>query len=165
MCITLEESLIALLLIYMFSSIIIALVRGRKYLAEHPKEEKERDYFFHSEEMTLILAGFALTALVLFISLSQNLVEFASVILFFSTAFLMLTLSYIFMQLRTTRLLPYLSNVMMDTGLLSIGCGFLVFFWQKFQWSFGISIVYVLFIILFVVLSMVNFYYYYEYWK
>lgn len=149
----------------MFSSIIIALVRGRKYLAEHPKEEKERDYFFHDEEMTLILAGFALTALVLFISLSQNLSEFASVILFFSIAFLMLTLSYLFMQIRTTRLLPYLSNVMMDTGLLAVGCGFLVFFWQKFQWSFGISIVYILFIILFIVLSVVNFYYYIEYWK
>ena len=165
-CITLEGSLTALLLVYVLSAISLGLVKGRKYLGEHPKEEKERDYFFHTEEITLALAGFALTALVLFISLRfENLAEFVAAILFFSIAFSTLTLSYIFMRIRTTRLFPYISNVMMDTGLLAIGCGFFIFFWQKLQWDMGIAIVYIVFISVFLALSLVDFYFYLEYWK
>lgn len=163
----LEELLLLLLFLYIMLSLLFGFTKGKKYLSETPKIGQEYiASIFHTHDVVLTLAGFSMTALALFISLQyESIREIASILLFLSISFSLLTLSVILTRFMMKRIYPYVSDVLADTGLLGFACGFLVFFWKMFQWSEGLAIIYIAFITVFILLSLLNFYKYYRYWS
>lgn len=159
----LEDTLLVLLFIYVAAFLLLGITKGRKYLKTHPPEEARRDYLFHSVEVTLTLAGLAVTALALFIGLGiERLEQFSSMILFFSISFVSLTLSSNFARF-PRRFFTYMADILADMGVLAIGCGFLVFFERNIN-SPSITITYVIFVTVFILLSALDAFKYYRYW-
>jgi len=167
MTMNLESVLLALLSGYVLVFLLFGITEGRKYLTSPPKTgENYLTIVFHSEETTLTLAGLAMTALALFVSIQyQQLRTITSMLLFFSMSFSSLTLSSILTHFQTRRLYSYMADVFSNAGLLALGCGFLSFFIEKLGWWNSISLVFLFFVIGFLVLSFLHLYKYHRYWK
>jgi hypothetical protein len=157
-----------MILVYMVLAIILGLVRGWHYLKGYPDEKAGKEYHRHNESITLTLAGFSLTALALLLSIRfEELTQISPTLLFFSIAFTTLILSSIFIRLRIRNLFLYISDVLLNVGLLSIGCGFLVFFADVFSYDGSTIVFFILVAVLFFV-SLVNYFFfdrYAEYWR
>jgi len=168
LCASLELLLLILVLVYMFLAVVLGLVRGWNYLKKHPVEETGRAYHWHNERIIYTLAGFSLTALALFLSIQfKELTQISSTLLFFSIAFTTLILSSIFIRFRIRNFFLYLSDVLLNVGLLSISCGFLIFFANVFSHDVSTLVFAILVAVLFLV-SLVNYFFfdrYVEYWR
>lgn len=160
----LEDVLLVLLFAYVITFLLLGVSKGRKYLKGYSKESN-KDYLFHSVDVTLTLAGLAITALALFIGLGFEYLErLSSIITFFSISFVVLTLSAMFTRF-PRRIYIFIADILADTGMLSIACGFLAFFWYQPQWFLGSILVYVVFVLVFVILSALDIHKYYRYWS
>lgn len=156
-----ETLLLILILVYMVLAIVVGLIRGWKYLKTIPNEETGKEYHLHNERIILTLAGFSLTALSLLISIqSRELAQISSTLFFFSIAFSSLVLSSILIRFRFMQFLIYLSDVLLNVGLLSIGCGFLIFFANRFSWSDGSTIVFMVLVIALLCLTLANYFFF-----
>lgn len=164
-----ELLLIILILVYAVLAIVLGLIRGWKYLESYPDEERGKEYHRHNERIVLTLAGFSLTALSLFISVQfRELAEISSTLLFFSMAFSALILSSIFIRFRLRKFFLYLSDVLLNVGLLAIGCGFLVFFEDRFSWHNSLTIVFGFLVTALFLISLINYFFfdkYVKYWQ
>lgn len=157
-----EEALLALLFVYVSIFLLLGATKGRKWLKGY--SSKSSKYLFHSVEVVLTLAGLAITALALFIGFGlQNLGQLSSIIQFFSISFVTLTLSAVFVRY-PRRVYRFMADILADTGILAIGCGFLAFSGSHLQNYVGIVLTYGTFIVVFVLLSSINFHKYYKYW-
>jgi len=150
--ISVELSLASLILAYLVLAIALGVIKGRKYLSSKPNQKKGKDYFMHTERTVLTLAGFSLTALTLLVSIQfRELAQLSSTIFFFSVAFSSMIISYVSSLMRLMRFFTYVSDVLLNTGLLAIACGFFAFFGNFLSWSNGSTIVFaVLLTVLFV---------------
>jgi len=156
-----ETVLLILILVYTVLAIVAGLIRGWKYLKTIPNEETGKEYHLHNERIVLTLAGFSLTALSLLISIqSKELVQISSTLFFFSIAFSSLVLSSIFIRFRFRQFFIYLSDVLLNVGLLAIGCGFLIFFANKFSWNDGSTIVFTVLVIALFCLTLANYFFF-----
>lgn len=164
-----ELLLIILILVYMVLAIVLGLIRGWKYLKSYPDEKLGKEYHRHNERIVLTLAGFSLTALSLFISIQfRELAQISSTLLFFSIAFSALISSSIFIRFRIRKFFLYLSDVLLNVGLLAIGCGFLVFFGDRFSYYDSLTIVFVILVVVLFLVSLVNYFFfdkYVKYWQ
>lgn len=157
---SIETLLSVIILVYVILA-VLGLVRGRRYLSTTPDEEAGRPYHFHNERVILTLAGFSLTALSLLISLqSRELVQISSTLFFFSISFSSLVLSSIFIRFRFVQFLIYISDVLLNVGLLSISCGLLVFFANRFSLSDWSTIVFVVLFIAVFCLTLANYFFF-----
>lgn len=168
LCISNESLLLILILVYMVLAIALGLARGWNYLKGHPNEKAGKEYHRHNESITITLAGFSLTALVFVLSIQfEELARFSSVLLFFSTAFTALILSSILVRFRIRNLFLYLSDVLLNVGLLSIACGFLVFFANVLSLD-GSTVIFTILVVFLFIVSLVNYFFfdrYTEYWR
>ena len=163
--ISLEQWLLILLLAYVLIFLSLGLAKGRKYFKSYSSGTESGEYFFHSVEVTLTLAGLSITSLALFVGLGiGNLNRFSSIILFFSISFVVLALSSIFARF-SRRFYTFIADTLADVGLLAIGCGFLVFFVEELSLSYGLILTYGLFITAFILLSCLDLHKYYRYWS
>lgn len=146
--------------------LLLGATKGRKYLKGYSSPEASKEYLFHSVDVVLTLAGLAITALALFIGFGlRNLAQLSSIILFFSISFVALTLSSNLTRF-PKRIYKFIADVLADTGILAIGCGFLVFFENQLQLSNGLLLlIYGFFIVAFLFLSSLDFHKYYKYWS
>jgi len=161
---SLEQWLLVLLFAYILAFVLLGLTKGRKYFKLY-SSGKEVEYFFHSVNVTLTLAGLSVTSLALFIGLGiENLQRFSSIILFFSISFVVLALSSNFARF-PRRFYTFIADLFADVGVLAIGCGFLVFFVNELPLSYGLILTYGLFITVFILLSGLDLYKYYKYWS
>jgi hypothetical protein len=154
---TIETILLLLVIFYIFVSIVTAFARCRKYLLDHPSEEYGRVYFQNDERNNLTFAGFSLTALALLTGLQFNkLIVLNGTIQFFSLAFVLIVLSFLFVRFRFVNAFIFFSDVFLNAGLLSICCGFLVFFSENVSWFDSSTIIFAVFIIILLVTLVVN---------
>lgn len=169
LCASIEQLLIILIAVYMILAVVLGLVRGWNYLKSIPDEKVGKEYHWHNERIALILAGFSLTALSLFLSVQfKGLAQISSTLIFFSIAFSVLILSTISIRLRFRKFFVYLSDVLLNAGYLAIGCGFLTFFVDFLSWSDGSTIVFAIFVIVLFFVSLLNYFFfdrYTEYWR
>jgi hypothetical protein len=150
---------------YVLTFVLLGLAKGRKYFKSYSSGTESGEYFFHSVEVTLTLAGLSITSLALFIGLGiENLKRFSSIILFFSISFAVLALSSNFARF-SRRFYTFIADILADVGLLAIGCGFLVFFVGELSLSYGLILTYGLFIAVFILLSCFDLHKYYKYWS
>jgi len=156
MQVNLEMMLLISILVYIVLAIALASLKGHKYLNNAPREEIGKEYHQHNERINLIFAGFSLTALALLLDF-----QLSSIIQFFSLAFSLLILSFVFLRFRFKNLFVYLSDVLLNAGLLSIGCGFLVFF-SNISWFDGSTIIFSVFFVALYIASLVNCYFFIE---
>ena len=162
--ITLEITLTALIIIYIMSAIIIASFRCKKYLKAHPIETIGLPYYHHDERNALTFAGFSLTAIALLIGLQFNkLISLASIIQFFSLAFMLMVLSYTFLRFRFVNASIFISDILLNSGLLSIGFGFLVFFAENVSWFDSSTIVFIVLSFALILTSLINYAFFYKY--
>jgi len=169
LCVSIELILLVLILVYMVLAIVLGLVRGWNYLKTYSDEKTEKEYHWHNERIVLTLAGFSLTALSLLLSIQfEELAQISSTLFFFSIAFSALILSSISIRLRFRKFSIYLSDVLLNVGLLAIGCGFLVFFAKAFSWYDGSTVVFIFLIVALFVVSLANYFFfdrYTKYWR
>jgi MFS family permease len=166
LCVPTDIVLLVLISIYMILAILLGLLGGWRYQRSVPKEETGREYHMQSERVVLTLAGFSLTSLSLFVSIQfRELAQLSSTILFFSIALSVLVLSYISLLMRFRQFFLYLSNILVNTGLLSIASGFLVFFESFLSWSNGSTIVFSVLVILVFIGILVDQFFYYQHIK
>lgn len=168
-CLTVEQLLLTMIVAYAVLAMLIGWIRGRQYLRMHPDEEAGKEYHRHNEQIVLTLAGFSLTALSLFLSIQFNeLAQISSTVLFFSIAFSALILSSIFIRFRLRQFFLYLSDVLLNVGLLAIASGFMVFFVEKFSWLEGSTIVFIILVVILFFASLANYFFfdgYVKYWR
>jgi len=166
---TVELLLLILIGFYIFLATVLGLVRGWNYLKGFPDEKTGKEYHWHNERITLILAGFSLTAITLLVSIRfEELAQISSILMFFSLAFTTLILSHLSIRFRFLNFFIYLSDVFLNAGLLSIGCGFLVFFANVFSWHEGSTIVFIFLVVVSFFVSLVNYFFfdrYVAYWR
>ena len=167
--VSLEMMLLVLIAVYMFLAIVLGLNRGWSYLKGFPDEEAGKDYHQHNESITFTLAGFSLTAIALLVSIQFNeLAQVSSTLKFFSIAFATLILSSLSIRWRFRNFSIYLADVFLNAGLLSIGCGFLVFFVEFFSWHDSSTVVFVILVVALFFVSLVNYFFfdrYTEHWR
>lgn len=155
---TLELMLLILIIVYVFLATILGLARRWNYLKSFPDEKKGKEYHWHNESITFTLAGFSITAIALLVSIQFNeLAQISSTLEFFSIAFTTLILSSLFLRLRIRRLFTYLADVFLNAGLLSIACGFLVFFANVFSLYDGSTIVFIFLVVALLIMFSVNY--------
>jgi len=154
-----EFWLIILVAVYLAVAIGIGSYRSRKYLFEgHPNEKKGMEYHHQNETVTLTFAGFSLTALALLVSIRfDNLSSISSILQFFSLSLLFFILSSITLRFRIVNFFVYISDVLLNAGLLSIACGFLVFFGENVSWIDGSTLVFSILVIAIFVASLANY--------
>jgi len=161
--------LIILIALYVFLAIILGLNRGWSYLKASPNEKAGKDYHLHNESITLTLAGFSITILAFLVSIRfSELAQISSILLFFSIALTTFILSSLFIRWRIRNFFIYLADVFLNTGLLSIGCGFLAFFVEFFSWQDSSTIVFVILVVTLFFVSLVNYFFfdrYAEHWR
>lgn len=158
----LEQWLLILLLAYVLSFALLALVKGRKYLKSYPSGKEHDDYFRHSFNVKLTFAGLSATSLALFIGLGlSGLERLSSIILFFSISFVAFVVSSNFARFPRGSY-TFIADVLENMGILAIGCGFLVFFEKELP-SYELILTYMLFIMVFIFLSSIHFYKFYRY--
>jgi uncharacterized membrane protein len=162
---SLEQWLLVLLLAYILSFVLLGLVKGRKYFKSYSSGKAHDDYFLHSHNVKLTLAGLSITSLALFIGLGlSNLERLSSIILFFSISFVAFVVSFDFARFPRGSY-TFIADVIEKTGILAIGCGFLVFFEKELPSSYGLILTFGFFIVVFVLLSCVDYCKYYKYWS
>jgi hypothetical protein len=156
-----EIALLVLLLLYFLTFIGFGLGKGRKYLESHAQSKDDENYLPKFQDFSLTLAGLAVTAIALFVGLKfggtfSSLESFTSIILFFSISFVTLALSWNLSRFPKGTY-HFLSGVLSDLGVLSIGCGFLIFFYNispiSFLPFFAIPIAFGFFILFFIILA------------
>jgi hypothetical protein len=153
-----ESLLMILIAIYLVIAIGVGSYRLRKYLQEHPNEKEGKEYSFQNETSALTLAGFSLTALALLISIRYNdLNSISSTLQFFSLAFLFLILSPTFIKFRIANFFVYIADVFMNAGLLSIACGFLVFFGETVSWANWSTVIFSVLVVALFLASLINY--------
>jgi len=157
-----ESLLLGVVAVYLVLAIVWGLAKNWGYLKTTPDENVGKEYYLHNERITLTLAGFSLTALSLLISInSKELVQISSTLLFFSIAFSSLVLSSIFIRaFRFIRFFIYLSDVLLNAGLLAFSCGFLVFFADRFSWNDGSTMVFAALVFSVFCLILVNYFFF-----
>jgi hypothetical protein len=157
-----ESLLLIVIVVYLASAIVWGLAKNWKYLKTIPDEKVGKEYYLHDERIVLTLAGFSLTALSLLISIqSKELAQISSTLLFFSIAFSSLVLSSIFIRaFRFLRFFIYLSDVLLNVGLLAFSCGFLVFFADRFSWNDGSTIVFAVLVFALFCLTLANYFFF-----
>jgi hypothetical protein len=162
----LEIALLVLLLAYFLTFIGFALKEGRKYLEAYPQGKSNKDYLFQSQNFSLAMSGLSVTAIALIVSLRfEELASFSSIILFFSISFVTLALSWNLIRF-PRGYYQFVSTVLSDIGVLSIGCGFLVFFWSYLSFSFfEVPITFLLFIIAFLCVAYLDLKRYRKLWS
>jgi hypothetical protein len=151
LCLSVELFLSSLVLAYPVLAIILGIRKAWSYLTSksnaktEEQKREERDYLRHKERISLTFAGFSLTALTLFVSIQlRELAQLSSTIFFFSTAFSLLILSYLSSLISRVRFFTYLSDVLLNTSLLAIACGFLIFFGNFLSWNNGSTIIFII---------------------
>ena len=161
----LEQSLILLLPVYFLAFLIFGLIKGKEYLWSYSSGKPAEDLFFHSQNFTIAMAGLSVTALALFIGLNPYTVaQLSQIILFFSISFVSLAISWNLVRF-PRRIYGYLSEILTDLGILSIGCGFLVFFYYRLPLYDALTLPYFAFIGVFIVLALINGYKYHKHWS
>jgi hypothetical protein len=157
--------LLSLLLGYFLVFLLFGIIKGRHELITYSEGEHSIDYSFHSQNFSLTLSGLSVTAIALFVSLNyDSLTDFASIILFFSISFIALALSWNLVRF-PRRFHRFVSNILSDIGVLSIGCGFLVFFYKNLGAIIEVTVLYVIFIIAFLALALLELNKYNKYWS
>jgi hypothetical protein len=148
--------LVVITIYFVFAMLWSVLQRG--HMKEAQDEEVGKEYHLNQERIVLMLAGFSLTALSILIGLqSKGQTQISPILVFFSVAFSSLIMSAVIVRFRIAQFFVYLSDVLLNVGLLAISCGFLVFFADTFSWTDGSTIV---FMVLVVVLIVFTFAYY-----
>jgi hypothetical protein len=156
-----EIALLIILLIYFSTFYGLALKKGRKYLESYPHGKDNKGYLFQFQDFSLTLAGLAVTAIALIVSIKfeggfSSLASFTETILFFSISFVTLALSWNLIRF-PKGIYHFVSGVLSDIGVLSIGCGLLVFFYSlstlSFLPTFIIPITFGLFILVFIIFA------------
>jgi len=157
---------LALLFTYIAVFLLLGLTKGREYLKCYSSSsDVSTEYFFHHVNVTLALAGLAITALALFVGFGlENLERVSSITLFFSIAFAALGLSPVFRRF-PRRIHTFIGHVLADVGILAIGCGFLVFFRHELPLYYGLTFTYGLFIVVFLVLTLYQLYKFCKIWS
>jgi hypothetical protein len=162
---TLEQWLLILLLGYVLSFALLGLIKGRKYFKSYPTAKGKDNYRLHSFDVKLTLAGLSITSLALFIGLGlSNLERLSSIILFFSIAFVAFVVASDFERFHKG-FYTFTADVLENLGILAIGCGFLVFFTKELPLSNGLILTYGFFITVFILLSCLDLYKYWQYWS
>ena len=162
-CLSLEQALLILLLVYVAAFVILGSIKGRRFLLAHSNSPCE--YYFHTVSATLTLAGLAIAVLSLFIGLGKdNLGQLSSIILFFSIAFVAFVISLNLVRF-PRRIFIFIADILVDTGIISIGSGFLVFFAHELPLNSGVAIVYAAFIVFSMVLVILELWKYYRFWS
>jgi len=140
---------------------LLGLVKGRKYFKLYPSVEAPSESF----NVKLTLAGIAITSLAIFLGLGlSNLERVSSIVLFLSISFVAFVVASDFERF-PRGVYKYIADIFENTGILSIGCGFLVFFEKELPSSSGLLFIYGFFIIIFILLSCVDFNNYSRYWS
>lgn len=153
-----ELVLFCLIAVYLLLATILAFFRCRKYLRKHPDEKIGVAYYHNDERNTLTFAGFSLTALALLVGLQINRsLVLSSEIQFFSLAFALILMAFLCLRFRFVNISIYLSDVLLNAGLLSIGCGFLVFFIKNVSWFDGSTIIFIILVTVLFLVSLVNY--------
>lgn len=149
---------------HLFLTMVLAFSRFGRYLKEHPNEKESGSQYQHEERNALTFVGFSLTALALLVGLQFNkTIPLSPAIQFFSLAFALILLSVIFMRFRTVNATVYLSDVFLNSGLLSIACGFLVFFAVNISFNDASTIIFSILFIALVIASGVNYIFFDKY--
>jgi hypothetical protein len=168
----LEILLLVLLVAYFSIFTGLALIKGRKYWQSHSQKNDNKDDLLQSQN-SLTLSGLALTAIALFVSLRfqgtlSSLASFSTIILFFSISFITLALSWNITRF-PEEIYCFESSVLSDIGVLSIGCGFLIFFYSSFDAFslpfFPVPITFGLFIVVFLCFAYMDFRRYNRLWS
>jgi len=145
--VTSEFWLLLVIAVYFFLAVLWG-VRRWKDMKESPDEKTGKEYHLHQERIVLTLAGFSLTALSILIGIqSRELCQISSILLFFSIAFSSLIMSSVLVRFRIAEFFIYLSDVLLNVGLLAISCGFLVFLADRFSWTDGSTIVFMVLVV------------------
>jgi hypothetical protein len=123
----------------------------------YPEKKDDKNDLFQSQNFSLALSGLSITAIALFVSLKfEAMASFSPIILFFSISFVTLAISWNLIRF-PRQIYRFLSGVFSDIGVLSIGCGFLVFFWSNLNFSYiELPIVFGLFIIAFIIIGVLD---------
>jgi hypothetical protein len=159
-----EIALLVLLLLYFAIFVGVGLGKGWKYLGSDVQGKDDKDYLPKFQEFSLSLAGLAVTAIALFVSIKfggtfSSLENFTAIILFFSISFVTLSLSWNLSRF-SKGTYHFLSGVLSDMGVLSIGCGFLIFFYRISPLSylpfFAIPLAFGFFILFFIILAALD---------
>lgn len=155
---TIDSLLLIVVTIYFVLAILWGVIRW-KHMKKAQDEREGREYHLHQERIVLMLAGFSLTALSILIGIQSRdpASQISSVVVFFSVAFSSLIMSAVVVRFRIAEFFIYLSDVLLNVGILAISCGFLVFFADRFSWTDGSTIV---FMVLVVSLLVFTFAYY-----
>lgn len=136
----------------------VASNRLKKYLKSHPDEDIGKDYHFQHENAALTLAGFSLTAIALLVGIRYtDLSTISSTLAFFSLSFLFLILSPTFLKFRFVNFFVYLADILFNAGLLSIACGFLVFFGEVVSWTDWSTIIFIILVVILTLASIANY--------
>lgn len=144
---TSEFWLLLVIAVYFFLAVLWGVIRW-KHMKESPDEKTGKEYHLHQERIVLTLAGFSLTALSILIGIqSRELSQISSILLFFSIAFSSLIMSSVLVRFRIAEFFIYLSDVLLNVGLLAISCGFLVFLADRFLWTDGSTIVFMVLVV------------------
>ena len=110
---------------------VLGFKKYRKALHSYSLMKDNKKGAFYTEEIVLTLAGFSVTAIALIVSIRfQNLALVYSIVSFFSISFVVLALSWNLMRFQTETW-DFISSVLADLGILSLGCGFFVFFFRN----------------------------------
>jgi hypothetical protein len=168
----LEILLLVLLVAYFSIFTGLALIKGRKYWASYSQKKDNKDDLLQSQN-SLTLSGLAVAAIALIVSLKfegtlSSLAGFSAIILFFSISFVTLALSWNLIRF-PEEICRFESDVLSDVGVLSIGCGFLFFFYSSFPFFslpfLPVSITYGIFIVFFLCFACIDFRRYKRLWS
>jgi len=143
--------------------VIVALILGRAFVLGRPREMSE---YVQIESSALVLAGFALTALTVLVSVySNSLSRVQDMMIFFSISFVLLLMVSLLTHFRTRNLYGVLCHALRFAGILAIGDGFLVFFYAEMPSALLLVWIYVAFLIAFSMITLFDLYHYYLRWK
>ena len=114
-----EYLLLSLLVIYFLAFIALGLLKGRHYLGSYAEGKDLKDYFFHSQNFSLTMAGLSVTAIALIVGLRfDRLDSFNGTLSFFSISFITLALSWNLIRFPRVYY-HYISNILCEIGVLS----------------------------------------------
>jgi hypothetical protein len=137
-----------LILLGVYPCFLLSIIFGfkrSKYLLIYKRKKVDQDF-------SLAMAGLSVTAIALILALGYHiLLVFYQFVLFFSISFATLTLSWYISRLFQSGYGSFASNVLANTGILSLSSGFLEFFysvlprnqpiaWLPIAWALGLFI-------------------------
>jgi hypothetical protein len=123
----LARALLALLVVYLSAFMIVGKAESEK-LGNYVREDKSRDF-------SLAMAGLSVTAIALILALGYfYLIDLSQIILFFAISFGTFTVSWYIDKFQKewnqNGFWSFQSNGLANTGIISLGCGLLEFFWS-----------------------------------